>query len=102
MAVVPESVGRLATLVAFRLFPGMGAADSRSLRSYMSVRMQQFGRRSTVPFRRFWGMCGEKVGNVFLVLFMVLRVPIVVILCLRVVPKLWHASLFLGRKPLFQ
>jgi hypothetical protein len=33
----------------------MGAADSRSLRSYNYVRMQHFVRRSTyrVPFRRF-------------------------------------------------
>jgi hypothetical protein len=41
--------------VAVRRFPdGMGAADSRSLRSDSYVRMQHFVRRSTyVPFRRF-------------------------------------------------
>jgi hypothetical protein len=44
----------LAILVAVRCFHGMGAADSRSLRSERYVRMQQFVRRSTyVPFRRF-------------------------------------------------
>jgi hypothetical protein len=47
---------RLAILVAVRRFPGMGAADSRSLRSDSYVRMQHFVRRTTfVPFRRFWG-----------------------------------------------
>jgi hypothetical protein len=49
-----ELVYRLAILVAVRRFPGMGAADSRSLRSESYVRMQHFVRRSTyVPFRRF-------------------------------------------------
>jgi hypothetical protein len=43
-------------LVAIRRFPGMGAADSRSLRSISYVRMQHFVRRSPdVPFRRFLG-----------------------------------------------
>ena len=51
-----ELVDRLAILVAVRRFPGMGAADSRSLRSDNYVRMQRFVSRSTyVPFRRFWG-----------------------------------------------
>jgi hypothetical protein len=51
-----ELVDRLAILVDVRRFPGMGAADSRSLRSDNYVRMQHFVRRSTsVPFRRFWG-----------------------------------------------
>jgi hypothetical protein len=51
-----ELVVRLATLVVVRRFPGMGAADSRSLRSGNYVRMQHFVRRSTyVPFRRFLG-----------------------------------------------
>jgi hypothetical protein len=49
-------VDRLAILVAIRRFRGMGAADSRSLRSDSYVLMQHFVRRSTsVPFRRFWG-----------------------------------------------
>lgn len=51
-----ELVDRLAILVAVRRFPGMGAADSRSLRSDSYVRMQHFVRRSTsLPFRRFLG-----------------------------------------------
>jgi hypothetical protein len=51
-----ELVDRLAILVAVRRFLGMGAADSRSLRSDTYVRMQHFVRRSTsVPFRRFGG-----------------------------------------------
>jgi hypothetical protein len=51
-----ELVDRLALLVAARRFPGMGAADSRSLHFDNYVRMQHFVRRSTyVPFRRFWG-----------------------------------------------
>jgi hypothetical protein len=51
-----ELVDCLAILVAVRRFLGMGAADSRSLRSNSYVRMQHFVRRSTfVPFRRFWG-----------------------------------------------
>jgi hypothetical protein len=51
-----ELVDRLAILVAVRRFHGMGAADSRSLRSDSYVRMQHFVRRYTsVPFQRFWG-----------------------------------------------
>jgi hypothetical protein len=46
----------LAILVAVRRFPGMGAADSRSLRSHNYVRMQHFVRRTKyVPFRHFLG-----------------------------------------------
>jgi hypothetical protein len=51
-----ELVDRLSILVAVRRFPGMGAGDSRSLRSESYVRMQHFVRLSTsVPFRRFLG-----------------------------------------------
>jgi hypothetical protein len=51
-----ELVDRLAILVAFRRFHGMGAADSRYLRCDSYVRMQHLVRRTTsVPFRRFWG-----------------------------------------------
>jgi hypothetical protein len=51
-----ELVDRLAILVAARRFPGMGAANSRSLRSDNYVRMQHFVRRTTsFPFRRFLG-----------------------------------------------
>jgi hypothetical protein len=51
-----ELVARLAILVAIRRFPGMGAVDSRSLRSDGYVRMQHFVRLSTsVPFRRCLG-----------------------------------------------
>jgi hypothetical protein len=49
-------VDRLAILVAIRRFRGMGAADSRSLRSGIYIRMQHFVRLTTyVPFRRFLG-----------------------------------------------
>jgi hypothetical protein len=49
-----ELVDHLAILVAIHRFPCMCAADSRSLRSYMYVRMPHFVRRTTyVPFRRF-------------------------------------------------
>jgi hypothetical protein len=51
-----ELVDRLVILVAVRRFPGVGAADSRSLRSDSYVRMQHFDRRSAfVPFRSFLG-----------------------------------------------
>jgi hypothetical protein len=51
-----EVVDHLAILVDVRRFPGMGAADSRSLRYDFYVRMQHFVCRSTyVPFRRFLG-----------------------------------------------
>jgi hypothetical protein len=51
-----ELVDRLAILVVVRPFPGMGAADSRSLPFDSYVCMQHFVRRNTyVPFRRFWG-----------------------------------------------
>ena len=51
-----EVVDRLAILVVVRRFHGMGAGDSRSLRSDSYVRMQHFVRRSTsLPFRRFLG-----------------------------------------------
>jgi hypothetical protein len=54
--IAAELVDRLASLVAFHRFPGMGAADSRSLRYDSYVRMQHFVRRSTYfPFRHFWG-----------------------------------------------
>jgi hypothetical protein len=52
-----ELVDRLAILVAIYRFPGMGAADSRLLRTHSYyVRMQLFVRRSTfVCFRCCWG-----------------------------------------------
>jgi hypothetical protein len=51
-----ELFDRLAILVVVRRFPGMGAADSRSMRSDSYALMQYFVRRSTsVSFRRFWG-----------------------------------------------
>jgi hypothetical protein len=51
---------RLEILEAVGRFHGMVVVDSRSLRSNSYVRMQHFDRRTTfVPFRRFWGMCGE-------------------------------------------
>jgi hypothetical protein len=51
-----ELVDRVAILVAFRRFHGMGAANSRSLRFDTYVRMRHFVRRITsLPARRFWG-----------------------------------------------
>jgi hypothetical protein len=51
-----ELVDRVCILVVVRRFLGMGAADSRTLRSDSYVRMKHFVRRSTfAPFRRFWG-----------------------------------------------
>jgi hypothetical protein len=51
-----ELVDRLAIWVATRWFPGMGAADSHSLRSASYICMQHFVCRfACVPFRRFWG-----------------------------------------------
>jgi hypothetical protein len=51
-----ELVYRLAILVAVRRFPGISAADSRSLRFDNYVRLQHSGRRTTyVMFRRFLG-----------------------------------------------
>jgi hypothetical protein len=51
-----ELINRLAILVSVRGFHGMGAADSRSLRSDIYVRMHQFVCRSTsIPFIRFLG-----------------------------------------------
>jgi NAD-specific glutamate dehydrogenase len=51
-----ELVDRLVILVDVRRFLGMGAADSRSLRSDNYARiMQHFvGRTTYVPFRRFF------------------------------------------------
>jgi hypothetical protein len=49
-------VDRMAILVAFCRFHGMGIADSRSLRCDSYVRMHNFVRRSScVPFRRYLG-----------------------------------------------
>jgi hypothetical protein len=48
---------RWAILVAVRRFPGMGGANSRSLRSKSFVRMHYYivRRTTSIPFRRFWG-----------------------------------------------
>jgi hypothetical protein len=54
--VAVELVDRVAILVAVHRCPRMGAADSRSLRYDIYVRMQRFVRRTThVPFRRILG-----------------------------------------------
>jgi hypothetical protein len=47
-------------------------------------------------FGVFWGRCGERSCNGFLLLFMVLWVPISATLCRRAVLTAWHAFLFLG------
>jgi hypothetical protein len=53
-----ELVDRLTILVAVRCFLDMGAADSRSLRSYSYARMHHFVHRTTyVPFSAFLGGC---------------------------------------------
>jgi hypothetical protein len=66
-----ESVDRLTILVGIRRFPGVGAADSHSLRSHTHVRMHHFVLRYThVPFDGVWGACGENSYDVFLLLFM--------------------------------
>jgi hypothetical protein len=76
-----ELVDRLAILLAICRFHGMGAANSRSLRSCSYVRMQHFVRRTTsIPFRRF----GEDVRQEFIVL------------CRRAKMMLRHTFLFLG------
>jgi hypothetical protein len=103
-----ELVDRLAILVAVRRFPGMGAADSRSLRSNSYVPMRHFVRRSTfVPFRRFWGdVRRDFMQRLSAALHGTLGSY------LRdafqegsrfFVPMLWHAFLFLGLRffPLF-
>jgi hypothetical protein len=73
-----ELFDRVAILVEIRRFPGMGDAHFRSLRFDRYVRMQHFVRRTTsAPFGVFiWGMCDVNSCNVFLLLFMVHRVPI--------------------------
>jgi hypothetical protein len=78
----------------------MSAAHSRSLRSDSYVRMQHCVRRSTyIPFRWFWGIFGENLRVVFLLLFMVLWLPIFATLYRRAVLMLWHAFLFLRLRP---
>jgi hypothetical protein len=92
-----ELVDRLAILVAIRRFPGMGALDSRSLRSDSYVGMQYFVRRPTyVPFRRFWGDVRVNSCNVYLLLFMALWVLISATLFGRAMLTMWHAFLFLA------
>jgi hypothetical protein len=102
LALMPlELVDRLPILVAVRRFPCMGVAGSRSLRFDKYVRMQHFVRRyAYVPFRRFYW--GDVLRREFLQrLFVALHGTIFVMLCKRAVPKLWHASLFLGLRPVW-
>jgi len=86
-----ELVDRVAILVAVRRFFGMGAADSRSLRSGIYVRMQHFVRRTTcVPFRRF-------LGNVRREFMQRLSTPLHGTLGSYLRDALlWHAFVFLG------
>jgi hypothetical protein len=87
-------------LEVLRRFPGMGAADSRSLRYDRYVSMRHFVRRSTfVSFRRFGGDVRRKLLQRLLLLFMVLWVPTFAMLCKRAVLMLWHVSLLRGLKP---
>jgi hypothetical protein len=86
-----------AILFVIRRFHGMGDANSCLLRSESHARVHHYVRRSIcVPFQRFGGMCTENFCDIFLLLFVARWVPIFVVLCKRAVPKLWHASLFLG------
>jgi hypothetical protein len=62
----------------------------------MNYEFSSFVELLMFPFDIFWGMRGEKSGNVLVLLFMVLWVPIFAMLCKRAVLLLWHASLFLG------
>jgi hypothetical protein len=79
-------------LVGVRRFFGMGAADFRSLRSDMYVRMQHFVRRSTtVPFRR---LLGDMRREFMQRLNAELWVPICTTLW-RAMLMLWHAFMFL-------
>jgi hypothetical protein len=90
--------------VVVRRFTGMGAADSRSLRSDSYFRMQHFVRQSTyVLFWRFSGMCDLNSCNVCVLLFIALWVPISATLFKRAVLTVWHSFMFLGLRffPLF-
>jgi hypothetical protein len=97
-------VDRRAIFVAFRRFHGMGDANSRSLHSDMSIRMQHFDISCVdillFPFDVLGGMmCGENSCNVFLLFFMTLWVLIFATLCRRAMLMLWHAFLFLRLRP---
>jgi hypothetical protein len=94
-----ELVDRMANLVAIRRFHGMGAADSRSLRSYNYVRMQHlFVLRTTyVPFRRFWWDVRRKfMQRLYTALHGTLGFSIFATFCMRAVLMLWHTFSFLG------
>jgi hypothetical protein len=93
-----ELVDRLAILVDVRRFVGMGAADSRSLRSDSYVRMQNlFVDLLLLLFGVFGGMRDVNSCNVFMLIFMALWVPISATLFRRAVLTMWHAFLlFLG------
>jgi hypothetical protein len=69
-----ELVDCMATSVAPRRFPGLGIADSRSLRvlTVMSACNTLFIELLMFLFGVFGGMCGENSCNVFLLLVMVL------------------------------
>jgi hypothetical protein len=99
-----EVVDRVAILVAVRRFPGMVlltlvlcAVTVTSVCNISFVELVLF------LFGVFWGMCGESLCIVFLLLFMVLWVPISAMPCKRAVLMLWHAFLFLALRffPLF-
>jgi hypothetical protein len=83
----------------------MGAAHSRSLRSYNYVRMHHFVRRTTYfPFLRFLGdVRRELMQRVFAALHGTLGSYISATFCMKAVLILWHAFLLfgLGFFPLF-
>jgi hypothetical protein len=102
-----ELVDRLAILVAVRRFPGMGAADSRSLCSENYVRMQHFVRSSNYfySFSAFFGGCATRVHATSFCCSSYGTLGS----CLRDALKeggvimLWHAFMFLGLRllPIF-
>jgi hypothetical protein len=99
-----ELVYRMVIVVAIRCFLDMGVADSRSLRFDTNVRTYDTYEISCssiyllypLSFDGVSGMCGDNSGNVFLLLFMVLWVPIYAMLGRRAMPILWHAFEPLG------
>jgi hypothetical protein len=90
-----ELVDRLAILVAI-FVASLAWVPLTLVLTVMSVCITSFVELHVFLFGGFWGMCGESLCNVFLLLFMVLWVPISVMLCRRAVLMLWHAFLFLG------
>jgi hypothetical protein len=99
-----ELVDRVAIFVVVGRSHGMGAHDSRSLRTYNYVRLQHFVRRTAyVPFRRFLGdVRRELMQHLSVALHGTLGSYLRDALQEGML-TLWHAFLFLGLRffPLF-